>query len=491
VLKDLLTGLDREQLQALLLQLAEREPAVIKVIEELVGASEPLSSKLTAFPTTASPRRTQIDAKAVRRQVRSILHSLDRMRSSEAYWHVSAVVNEVRRLLEQGWTLIQADDCRSALALLDAITDAYVSDWTNLDDSDGEASGFFRDLGPAWTEALLNADLSSTERQAWANKLETWQQEIDAYGVEEVFAPAHEAALLGWNAPPLQHVLQGTHNGNDPWYGEVPELTVARLHVLERRRRLQEYLHLAKVQGQHEAYVTMLVRLGRTQEAAAYGRAHLETTQQALTLARALYDRGEREQGLQIAEHGLLLQGPRASLAKWLREEAATAGERTRALTAAEVAFHEELSLANYLRVAEIAEEHWPERRENLLEYARHTKSYVPQGQVDVFLHEGLIDDAIAAVEPNATHTLVERVADAAMQSHPSWVIKVSRHQAEPFMDEGKAQYYRTAANWLAKARAAYRNMGREEEWRLYLDELLDRHRRKYKLVPLLEALRR
>jgi hypothetical protein len=89
VLKDLLTGLDREQLQALLLQLAEREPAVIKVIEELVGASEPLSSKLAAFPTTASPRRTQVDAKAVRRQVRSILHSLDRMRSSEAYWHVS------------------------------------------------------------------------------------------------------------------------------------------------------------------------------------------------------------------------------------------------------------------------------------------------------------------------------------------------------------------------------------------------------------------
>jgi hypothetical protein len=155
VLKDLLTGLDREQLQALLLQLAEREPAVIKVIEELVGASEPLSSKLAASPTTASPRRAQVDAKAVRRQVRSILHSLDRMRSSEAYWHVSAVVNEVRRLLEQGWALIQADDGRSVLALLQAITDAYVSDWTNLDDSDGEASGFFRDLGPAWTEALL------------------------------------------------------------------------------------------------------------------------------------------------------------------------------------------------------------------------------------------------------------------------------------------------------------------------------------------------
>jgi uncharacterized Zn finger protein len=440
---------------------------------------------------TSSPRRAQADAGAVRRQVRSILHSLDRMRSSEAYWQVGAVVNEVRQLLEQGWALIRADGGRSPLTLLDAITEAYVADWTNLDDSDGEASGFFRDLGPIWTEALLSADLLARERKVWAKKLETWQRKIDDYGVDEVFAAAQEAALSGWDDPQLQRVLQGNAIDNGFWDGETPEVTVARLHVLERRERWQEYLHLARAERQHEAYVAMLVRVGHTQEAAAYGRAHLETAQEALTLTRALYDRGKREQALQIAEEGLLLQGPKTDLAKWLRDEAATMGERTRALAAGEVAFREELSLANYLRVAEIAGEQWPEQRANLLEYTRHTKSYVPQGQVDVFLHEGLIDDAIAAVEPRATHTLVARVVDAALKSHPEWVIKVCRQQAEPFMDEGKAQYYRTAANWLAKARTAYRNMGREEEWRTYLSGLLDRYRLKRKLVPMLEALRR
>ena len=435
---------------------------------------------------TSLPRRAQVDAKAVRRQVRSILHGLDRMRSSEAYWYVGSVVNEVRQLLEQGWTLIQVDDGRSALALLDAITEAYVAEWTNLDDSDGEASGFFQDLGPIWTEALLSADLSPKERKVWANKLEIWQREIDDYGIDEVFVAAQDAALRGWDDPGLQQVLQGNVSENDSWDGEAPEVTIARLHILKRRERLQEYLHLARAEGQHEAYVAMLVRVGRTQEAAAYGRAHLETAQEALTLASALYDQGEREQGLHIAEEGLLLQGPKTDLAKWLRDEAAMMGERTRALTAAEVAFREELNLANYLRVAEIAGEQWPERRADLLEYARHTKSYTPQGQVDVFLYEGLIDDAIAAVEPRATHTLVARVVDAAMQSHPEWVIKVCRQQAEPFMDEGKAQYYSAAAKWLARARTAYRNMGREEEWQTYLSELLARHRLKRKLVPML-----
>src|SRR3989442_12618851 len=36
--------------------------------------------------------------------------------------------------------------------------------------SDGEASGFFSDLGTAWTEAVLNADLTREEREQWADQ---------------------------------------------------------------------------------------------------------------------------------------------------------------------------------------------------------------------------------------------------------------------------------------------------------------------------------
>ena len=88
----------------------------------------------------------------------------------------------------------------------------------------------------------------------------------------------------------------------------------------------------------------MLVRLGRVEEAISYGQQYLATTEEALALARALYEHGEREQSLQMAEHGLTLQGPRASLAKWLRDQALSMGEKTRALTAAEVAFRDEIA---------------------------------------------------------------------------------------------------------------------------------------------------
>src|SRR2546428_3134085 len=497
-LKNLLSGLNRDQLQSLLLKLAEQEPAVIATIERQAILLQTSSSQPTTPPQQATPKPPiAVDTKAVRRQVRSSIHSLDRMRSSEAYGHIGAVVNEIGQLVEQAWALIKADDGRQALTVLEAITEEYMSEWENLDDSDGEASGFFSDLGTAWTEAILSADLTREEREGWADQFAAWQAELDDYGVDEAFDAPQTAALDGWDYPPLKRVLQGIITEQGAWDGEPPyyadDLTEARLHILERRGRFQEYLYLAEAEGHTQEYVTMLVRLGRVEEAISYGRHYLATPEEALALAKALYEHGEYEQSLQIAEHGLSLEGRKASLAKWLRDQAWSMGEKTRALPAAEVAFRDEINLENYQRVAEIAGEQWPERRTGLLDYARQTKSSYLKGQIDVFLHEGLIDDAITALDPYASHTLVEQVVDAALQSqsHLEWVIQACRKQAEYIMDRGKADLYSSAANWLAKARKAYHILGSEAEWQTYLNELLRQHGRKYKLVPMLKALGR
>jgi uncharacterized Zn finger protein len=497
-LESQLAGLNRDQLQALLLKLAEQAPSFISTIERQATLLQTSSSQPTTPPQQATQKPPiAVDTKAVRRQVRSSIHSLDRMRSSEAYWHVGAVVNEIGQLVDKAWALIEADDGRQALAVLEAITEEYMSEWENLDDSDGEASGFFSDLGTAWTEAVLSADLTSEEREGWADQFAAWQEELDDYGVDEAFDAAETAVLDGWDYPPLQRVLQGIITEQGAWEGESPDyaddVTEARLHILERRGRFQEYLYLAEAEGHTKEYVTMLVRLGRVEEAISYGRHYLATTDEALALANALYEHSEVEQGLQMAEHGLTLEGRKATLAKWLRDRALLMGEKTRALPAAEAAFRDEISLENYLKAAEIAGERWPERRTELLNYARHTKSSYPKGHIDVFLHEGLIDDAIAALDIYASHTLVEQVVDAALQaqSQLEWVIQACRKQAEYIMDRGKAELYHSAANWLAKARKAYYMLGREKEWQTYLDELLSLHGRKYKLVPMLNALGR
>jgi uncharacterized Zn finger protein len=108
---------------------------------------------------------------------------------------------------------------------------------------------------------------------------------------------------------------------------------------------------------------------------------------------------------------------------------------------------------------------------------------------VDIFLHENLLDDAIAAVEEGAGYSLLEQVMDAVIEHRSDWVIREARKQAERIIDPGKAKYYHHAVSWLEKARAAYRAAGREAEWQEYLRDLRTRHGRKYKLMAMLDAL--
>jgi uncharacterized Zn finger protein len=488
----LLTGLEREQLQALLLHLVEQQPALADLVEAQVHR---ICLQPAADAAAPQPRHTPVDPNVFRRQVRTILRSLDRMRSSEAYWHVGAVVNEVRQVLEQAQGFVAAGDGRNALAILEAITEAYVADWAELDDSDGEASAFFEDLGAVWTEAVLAADLTTRERQTWAKKLAAWQHEVDDYGVDEAFEVAMAAAEQGWDSPPLVRVLQGEITDKGAWEDEAPayadELAIARLNVLERQGRSQEYLYLAEAEGQTERYVTMLVHLGRVQEAVDYGLQYLGTTEEALALAKALREREALQAALQIAEHGLTLEGAKVSLATWMADLALGMGETGRALEAALIAFRGAPELAAYQRVQELAGERWPEIRAELLAHLRQGRAYVPQGAVEIFLHEGLVEDAMRAVEKGASYTLLAQVVDAAIPSHADWAIQICRQQAEPILQQGQSQHYHHAARWLEKARAAYRTAGRETEWKVYLAEMITRHRRKYSLIPRLEALQR
>jgi uncharacterized Zn finger protein len=488
----LLAGLEREQLQALLLHLVEQQPVLADLVEAQVHR---ICLQPAADAAAPQPRHTPVDPNVFRRQVRTILRSLDRMRSSEAYWHVGAVVNEVRQVLEQAQGFVAAWDGRNALAILEAITEAYVADWAELDDSDGEASAFFEDLGAVWTEAVLTADLTTRERQTWAKKLAAWQHEVDDYGVDEAFEAAMAAAEQGWDSPPLVRVLQGEITDKGAWEDEAPsyadELAIARLNVLERQGRSQEYLYLAEAEGQTERYVTMLVHLGRVQEAVDYGLQYLGTTEEALALAKALREREALQAALQIAEHGLTLEGAKVSLATWMADLALGMGETGRALEAALIAFRGAPELAAYQRVQELAGERWPEIRTELLAHLRQGRAYVPQGAVEIFLHEGLVEDAMRAVEKGASYTLLAQVVDAAIPSHADWAIQICRQQAEPILQQGQSQHYHHAARWLEKARAAYRTAGRETEWNAYLAELMTRYRRKYSLMPRLEALQR
>jgi uncharacterized Zn finger protein len=487
--------LDLDQLRAVLVSLAGRDATIARLIEGEIGRAQS-DPRVPARAEEPKPTRPiPVDAKALRRQVRGALHGLDRMRSSEAYWHVGSVVGEVRGILEQAWAFIRAGDGATALTMLEAITDEYVQEWTTLDDSDGMAGEFFAEIGEAWTEALLAADLSADERAVWVDRLGGWADEVADYGIDDAFATAMDAAEIGWDDDDLEAVLHGESAEEGVWHGWGEEvnggLTIARLNVLERQGRHDEYLLLARAAGLGSYVAAALVRLERCQEAADYGLTHFADAGQALTLAQQLRDRQELELAIAVGEHGLALAGPKGPLALWLRELAAGLGRRDLALAAAETAFDEERSLTSYLRVQELSGDEWPERRERILERLRRARPFSRLGPVEIFLHEGLIDDAIAVVDDSNDYHAIEPVVVAAIATRADWAIRASKAQAEPLMDRGQAQSYHHAVRWLGHARDAYLAANRRDEWQEYVGALMERHARKYKLVPMLKGLGR
>lgn len=488
----LLAGLGQDELRELLSKLLSEHPPLIDWVEaQLAAKTKPTSPSAKDKP---HQRRTSLDAASFRRQARNIMGGLSRMRPSEAYWATSGMVDELRNLVNQAQPFIEAGDGRNALVILEAVTEAYVERWTDFDDSDGELGGFFDELGPLFAEAILSADLSPDERQEWVEKLTDWQDEVEDYGIDEGFHVAIVAAEQGWDYPPLQQAMQGHITEKGAWEGEAPDyaddLAVARLNVLERQGRTTEYLNLAEAEGQTAKYVTMLVKAGRHQEAIEYGLRSLATPDEALELAQTLREHNQPQEALRVAEHGLTLQENSFALARWLRELASGLGQSEVALKAARAAFVQSLALDDYQAAQAIAGADWPAVKTELLKRLD-AASFAP-GKIDIYLYEGMVEAAIKAIDRSSYvgYDAVERVVDAAWQSHPEWVIRQCQKQAESIMDRGKAEHYHHAVRWLEKARQAYLAANRASQWSKYLEGLVQKHARKYSLRPRLEALR-
>jgi uncharacterized Zn finger protein len=479
-LDELLRPLSRDQLHSLLLTLAERMPAIIEPLEhELLRIQTSADATQTA-PPAPPRRRTPVDTSTYRQQAEKIVGAVHGMRSRmDIYYYSSTAVTQMYELIAQADTFTENGDGDNALRILEAITEPYVDRWFELDDSSGETGQIFDTFGRAWAEALLTADLSPDEREDWQGKLEAWQADVGRYGIDTELEPAIIAARRGWD----------DDEGTKPNEYIARQVVKARLNVLERQGRTEEFLSLAREAGELARYAAMLVRAGRVPEAVETGLNDLTSAADVYTLATTLHEHGEIDAALQVAEHGLSMSETDDRLAGWLRGVAQQQGQHDLALRVAEVAFRSAASMKNYYAVQDLAGEQWEQIRSALLDHLRTQRGVLYDERVDIFLHEDLIDDAIKAVKHSYSSTELDKVLAAAVEQRPDWVIQAGTKHAERIIDEGKAKYYDIAVRRLALVRRAYQHAGRAEEWRQYEAQLRDTHGRKRKLMDMLRQI--
>ncbi len=493
-LPELLATLDRETLQNLLLDLASDDPYLVEWIDSRIELLRARKST-EAQELNGAQKRPPIDAEAIRRHVQYILRTgVQESEYDIEEWQVDDAIDGLYNLLQEVQAFVEAGDGENALRILEVMLDVLEHEvWMPYTERGWD---FLKEMGQVLIEAILTADLSVLERKRWVERLQPWAREMADYG-DESFTAAMIAAKTHWNDPALQRMMRGEVDIYTVWGNVNPllreSLIRACLNVLERQERIESFLNLARAAYQTERYVTKLIQLKRYDEALNGALQHLNTPWDALSVAKAFRAHGQMEAALQVADYGLRLGvygWEKRELAVWLREFADSLGRKDIALDAAIQAFRARACLEEYRAVEQLAGDRWTRIRAELLQYLRQSGPEVSlDNRVDIFLYEDMIDDAIDLAERSRDSYLIDRVVDAVWQRRPEWTIRTCLKMARTIIEEKRSEEYEQAVRWLEKALQAAVIAGQFDRWRTDVENLRRRHQRKYKLVPMLDAL--
>lgn len=491
-LEQLLADLTLEQLQSLLKSLVANQPELVNSLDREIAL---LQAKSKPGKQTKPSRHTSVDPKPFEQQVKHILNGV------EDYNEIEPALDKVSNLVKKAQDFADQGDGNNAMIILEAITNAYVEDWTTLDGSSGSTGEFFSELDEALATAILSAQLSKEERKGWNSKLKAWRDEVEDYGMDEAFEMSYSALEQHWDYAPLVKILQGdtstqiSQKNKSGYFSS--SLTSLRLNILELQKRYQEYLYLAQAEGLTESYLIMLVKLDRAEEAIEKALKSLTTPQEAFALAKTLREQGKVSEALSIAEHGLNLKKDRdmaiGQLAIWTSDLAEGLGNNEKALKARIIAFDTSPTLEDYIKAKELAKPtEWTKLRKTLLaKVSKNDNAFSTEEKVDIYLHEKMIDEAIAFVEKLDMYNSepIQKVMDVAIEKRPDWVIKNASERAFSIIDSGRHSQYSLAIEWLKRVRNAFVNTNKEQDWKTLRSQLLQKHSKKIKLKGMLEKL--
>lgn len=263
-ISELVADTDPAELRDLLVDLVERQPDLEEWIESRLKTAQS-----DATVDSSGNQSPDINRDSIRQQVQYVLQPPKGRggRTQDPYTAVETDVKKLGDLLDQAWAAIEADDGGTALDVLEPLADELMNEaWLALSYDDSQAIfEFFDEVDTALAEALLTADLSDAERDDWEARLQTWQREMESYTDRPPYSVALDVVQRERRADSRYAALW---DGNPPWYAE--DVIKARLNVLERQNRVDEYLDLAAATDQIDAYATMLVEEDRIDEAIEY-----------------------------------------------------------------------------------------------------------------------------------------------------------------------------------------------------------------------------
>lgn len=505
---DLLIHLDQAALVNLIVKLVERSPDLYDWLETAIpipmgpGTTPTGGSTVTGKTTPRPPRATQVNEQAYRKRVKNILREGSRYGYDYGgYGAINGVVTQLDEVLESARQFLNAGDSEGALIILQVLLEETADHYEQFEYDEGELAGFVDSLGMPIAEAVLSLELTEATRQQITEWVTDAMDELSDYDIEGMDV-ALAALAQGWDLEAsTEREEEEGWDEEDDWdeddeyeedfdYDEITEreLNEARLNVLERQGRVDEFLALAQMVDSRR-YTLKLLELGRADEARQTARTRVGLAQDMLTVAQAFRDANRLPDALALGEHGLTLYGNKHALGVWLGPLEEAQGRTEQALAAYQAAFSEGPSLEIYTSLKRLSGAQWATHRPQIMEILRNSNR--SDVFADVYLFEQDWDAAITLANKAGdwNYTLIEKVADAVLPHRPDWVIQISRKQAEAMIVKTQSKLYPHAARWLAKAKKAYLHANRAHEWQAYFANLKTTYARRPALQKELNKL--
>ncbi|MEW6276130.1 MAG: DUF6880 family protein [Bacillota bacterium] len=469
-LQEILTGLSKEQLVALVESLVNREPELLTAV----------------FAAAALVPGKRVDEEAVHREARRAVSSEDP--------DLAAVT--LRGMLKDAGRLAEEGEWEGAGAVYQAVLDALVDGYDDLlaqMDGEGELAAIASDAVEGLRECFAGGQPAPAVRRSWlASLLEAFLREIDLGGIG--FAELAEEVLLEYATEEdwasLEEGVRSAleKSGGSGWEQEMLVGLLASWR--EEHGRPEEAAALVRELGTPEQKTFLLIAEGKVGEAVGLAQKHLAQLPGVMVrVADALAAAGAGPQAAALLEGQVQGKNPHWSYLEWLAAYHQKHGDPAVALACRHKLFLEQPSVKGYEKLRESAASLgvWEKAREEAL--ATLEKNGRFGVLVDIALAEKDVARALELlprVEVWGRPEYLLKVAEAAVKDHPEAALGLYRDLAEKAIGERKRASYQKAAAYLKKVRSLHERLGTGKAWSRYIAELRGRYAR---FPALLEEL--
>ncbi len=510
---ELVAGLEKDELEELLIQLLRTHPGLYNQVELSVAllklAPTTIEPKLSGETRSSADRSANYE-KLLRKQVKRILaerasygdeyedepdygysYSYDEYNEGDEYAETDedeegydydeesdywarepAYLDQLESIVQVALKHLADGSPRTALTILRILLEESIEAYPGTGSFDGGLEDFIEGLGMPLAEAILSADLDEQEREELRHSMETLLYDLP----DEVYEDSLEVIMAALECG-MEGSVEGWISGED--------LLQARLNVLERQGRVDEYLERVKVVNTVQ-YVNKLLELDRLDDAIAAGQ-ELMSDVIYHRLAEKLHKAGRTDEAIDMALQGLEKQGTAAlDLYSWLAPVAEAQGKTEIALKAYTGLFNRLPSLPAYRAIKRLAGEDWESMRPAMIERIK-TGGYSHDLLLGIYMEEESFDEAIALAESRIYDTsLLAKVVKAVLHHRPDWAIRQSTEQADAIIAQTNSTRYPDAARWLEYAKEAYLQAGRMDEWEGLIAQVREIY---YRRKALLKAI--